>query len=185
LRIDGVGRRLLGRIDGLDDRELLRFRCIREATPADLLRAWIEHLAVGVAAPGPRRRTRLITENEAWWLEPALDPAAHLADLVALHARGSIVPLPIFARSSHAFAVQAHEQRDPRSRSRRSPLDRARDVFTGRDRDPTHDGAPPEAENPSVRLAFRGVDPLDDPAFGPLAERLWRPLLDHLKEARV
>lgn len=164
--------RLTGRVGGRTEDGLLRFRCAT-LRPADLVRTWIEGLAAGQEA-------RLLGEDLEVRIAAPASATSVLDALVDGYEQGRRRPLPVMAETSRAWAEQARALADPRSLARKTPRDAAREVFEGRFR--RTDGPQPESRDPYVRLCFRDADPLDHPEFDRWAQRLWRPILDHVRE---
>ncbi|MEW6488661.1 MAG: exodeoxyribonuclease V subunit gamma [Thermodesulfobacteriota bacterium] len=170
----GVGEaRLAGRLAGARSGVLLRYRCAR-LKGKDLVRAWVEHLALAVvAAPGYPEETVVLGTDEGWRFRRPSDPEALLAALLEAHARGLCAPLPFFPETSLEYARRSL---DPKYAGRE--LAEARKVWEGGYR------RPGEGSDPYLRQAFGGIDPLDPrgplgDAFENLALALGRPLLEH------
>ena len=102
-----------------------------------------------------------------------------LRDLIELYWLGQTLPLPLFARSSRAYAerLQSARQQSEFER-RRAALEAARQVW-----DDSY-AMTPEKDDPFIRQLFRDLDPLSpdfEPApglgFEALASRVFGPLL--------
>ena len=184
LDLEGRGFRLRGRLDDLTDQGQLRFRCAG-LKPKDQLRAWILHLAwncLPVDETDPvDRETLLIAEGQAFRFRALPRAEDLLRDLVEGFFAGRESPLPFFEDTSRRFAEQRRRWQDPRSRSTKEPMEAARDVWFGRGFGGSR--FPAEAQDPYVRLCFRGRDPLAESAFPHWAEKMWTPLLDASEEA--
>jgi exodeoxyribonuclease V gamma subunit len=134
----------------------------------DLLDIWLHHLALNVLRPtGVLRATQVIGLHERRAFAPVADAAALLDDLVDLHGAGGSEPLPLFPESSHAFVAA-------RRSGKGGEIARARSAWVGSDH---HRG---EGDDAYMALAFRGADPISDPRFAALAERVFGPLLEAL-----
>ncbi|MEM1206630.1 MAG: hypothetical protein AAGN66_25570, partial [Acidobacteriota bacterium] len=179
--VEGHGFRLVGRLQNATDIGPLSYRCAR-LRPRDRLRAWIEHLLRRAAETETSTPPRLIGEDREITFAPPQDPLELLGDLVAGYRLGLQGPLPFFEYGSSAYAERCAEAADPRRRAGTPPLDVARRAFEG-ERRPGRVRRPGDAEDPWIRLAFRGAAPLELPGFGTWAERIWRPLLEHEQES--
>ncbi|HVM98056.1 MAG TPA: hypothetical protein VMT89_16795, partial [Candidatus Acidoferrales bacterium] len=145
---------------------------------------WIRHLLLNhVARENMPRTTVLVGRSEKTIcavvrFEPTADAQALLADLFSLYELGQRVPLPLFRRSSRAFAEELRKKGDEKK-----AVDVARKTFDddrGGDRGDEYvkqiyaEGDPFEAPP--------WLDQIDVPSFGELAMRVWSPLLDHRTE---
>ena len=182
-----VGFRITGtvrnEVRGDDGPVLLHYRCAR-LRPVDQINVWIELLVVALEAelhglPAPS--AMLVGEDATLHFTAPDDVESFVVDLAEDFCTGLRRPLPVFAEASHAFAAQSRKASDPRLSIRRTPMDMARQAFEGRAASGL-ELPDPEARDPYVRLAFRGEDPLEDPDFGRLADRLWKPIFDHCRE---
>jgi exodeoxyribonuclease V gamma subunit len=171
LRVGEV--RLAGRLAGARPGGLLRLRCAR-VKGKDLVRGWVEHLALAAAAaPGYPGETVVLGTDEGWRFRRPADPAGLLAALLEAYFRGLASPLPFFPKTSLEYARRSL---DPEYAGRE--LAEARKVW--------EDGYKRRGEgsDPYLRQAFGGIDPLDPrgplgDAFERLALSLGRPLLQH------
>lgn len=191
LDVRGLGSDLGFRITGTLRSEttdgLLMHHRVARLRAVDQLRVWIELLVAAFEAEQqqePAPEALLVGEDAVLRMTPPINAEALVADLVEDLRQGLRRPLPFFAEASYAFAKQREKIADPRNRIRRSPLDVARQKFESRSfrRRVDKESFPGDADNPYVRLAFRGLDPLEDPDFERLAERLWKPIFDATRE---
>ncbi len=163
------GFTLHGRLEGIHANTLVRLRSAR-IKAKDQIRAWLDHLVHGVIQarageePG---ETLLLGTDGAFRLGPVANPEAELARLLDLYWQGLGRPLPLFAESSHAFAVELL-----RGGTRDQGVARARRAWLG------NEYQAGEGESPYFRLCFQGRDPLDD-EFMDTARDFFRPLLEH------
>ena len=105
------GRRLVGLVTGLHDGVLVRAQ-YSTLKPKDRLALWLEHLALAAMYPDAGIRCAVAGRPEGasgaitytFRPLPAAEATRHLADLIALYRRGRCEPLPLFARSSAAYA---------------------------------------------------------------------------------
>ncbi len=153
------------------------------------LRGWLRHLALAAAPIPEQQRVSVLLgydkSDEAIQritLGPlARDPAALLADLVAVFRRGQAAPLLFFPESSLAYA-EAMVGQDPEDPA---AAKKARKEASKKFRTQRHRGSVPgEGDHPAVRRALGGLDPIgagpDEQGwgFGQLALRVWAPFLD-------
>jgi exodeoxyribonuclease V gamma subunit len=147
-----------GRLDRLcaDGLWRLRFGVTR---PQDLLRLWLEHLLLQLAAPpGVVRRSVLIAHDGISAFAPIADAATHLADLLALYREGLAAPLPFYPQTAWAWLEGKAGWRN---------------AWTGS----PFSSKPGEGQDAYLRLALR--DGADDPLgaeFQALAARVFAPL---------
>ena len=145
----------------------------------DWVGAWAAHLAWTLSDADRWRdaapETRLVGETEAW----RFGPVAHPADLLAILVRGWWVirrePVPLFERTSRAYADARAKEAWSGDASR--AVGAARRVFEG-------DGfrsAGERSDDPHVRRLWEGRDPLATAAFEKWARTLWKPLFDHAR----
>jgi len=165
--IDAGGLRLTGRLNDVFPRHRLWWRMGR-LRGADLLAAWIEHLALcAAAAPGAPARTIALGLDDARAWGAAPDARERLAALAGLYRRGQREPLPLFPEASAAYAEKLLASDDP---------DQARHAaseawISGRD---AHPGE--WERSPDLQVLYRDGDALDD-AFASCAREVFEPLL--------
>jgi exodeoxyribonuclease V gamma subunit len=149
---------------------LLRYRPARLAA-GDRLSLWIAHLAV-CACTGPVESLHLASDLDLR-LRPVERPAETLEQLLALYRRGLREPLPLFPRTSWAYASTL-AARDDAERAE----DEARKAWQGS----SFSGRAGEGEDPWVRTAFRGREALDA-GHAELARAVFEPLIAHAEES--
>ena len=167
LDIDLAGGHLSGRLRGLTDEGLIDYRYAK-SRPRGLLELWVRHLAVNAAAGSTV--SRYVTRGETALLRPPQDAPGLLADILALAGQGRSEALPLLPGCALAYASAGDHERG---------LAAARKVWAGND----YTGLQGEADDPDVGLALRGRDPLAEPAFAELAQRLCGPLLAAMERA--
>jgi exodeoxyribonuclease V gamma subunit len=182
--IDVAGVRLRGELTDLAPKGqvLARFAKLGGATE---LGAWIRHLVLqwvppDLAATG--RDTYLVgrpsrTEATIARFGEVESPEQKLAELVELFREGTKAPLPLFPKTSRAYAEATREDKEPDE-----ALIKASTRFN---EDHVVRG---EGLDPYNVLAFKGVDPLDpgaelvgDRRFGELANLVFAPMLEARK----
>lgn len=161
---------LSGTLHGLYPEGLLRAR------PAgingkDMIRAWLEHLALNALRPeGASLQTWIFgKEREMKCLQAIAEPLPVLAKLLAHYERGLCMPLPFFPKTSWAFAAACDKGKAPAE-----ALAEARKTWEG-GRQGSKDV--PGERDTAHALAWRGVaDPLDG-TFQDLARDIFEPVL--------
>ncbi len=197
------GPSVVGTVPGTYDGTVVRCTYSKLA-PKHRLRAWAQFVVlsaahpelapaavtIGQAASSTPDRPRLSVSTFGPWAgdAPARRAAAlaELAVLVDLYHRGMCEPLPLFCATSAAWAAASRRGDDP------GPEARARwasvfDEIEGERGDPEHElGTGPGASfdellapAPDEDEAGPGWAAAEPTRFGRLAERLWRPVLDH------
>ena len=149
--------------------------------PRPLARLWVRHLALhlaGETVDAPPTSVLVARPDRqgsnAFVFGPVVDAADRLADLLALHDEATRAPLPYVTDASHAYASQFAGERTEED-AHRAGVEAARKAWS------PSGGPGPDAY--SVRL-FGERGPVDDPAFGAVARRVWSPILSAL-QARV
>jgi exodeoxyribonuclease V gamma subunit len=167
------GVRVLGWLDGVTDCGLFDWRLIAPGA-WDLPSFWLRHLLLNLSATdGIARDSLLLTPNGDWQLGPLSNAAELLEPWLAAYQQARFTALGFLPRSSMAFAKALCT---PSSRSRKEPLEAAREAarFAWQGSDFSSFAA--EADDPWYALAFRDREPLDE-AFETLAEQLLGPAL--------
>jgi exodeoxyribonuclease V gamma subunit len=96
--------RLDGRLDGIRPSRMIRYRCAK-LKAKDVLRGWIEHLALNaVSAPGYPRQTLLIMMDQTVAFAPVDDSRAVLETFLAMYGKGLTLPLRFFPAAALAYA---------------------------------------------------------------------------------
>ncbi|WP_252272100.1 exodeoxyribonuclease V subunit gamma [Pseudomonas subflava] len=171
-----AGVRVHGWLDGVTSSGLFDWR-LRAPDARDLPGFWLRHLLLNVAAtPDVARESLLVSPAGDWQLGPLSDARALLEPWLAAYREAQCEPLAFISRSSYEFAKALVT---PSAKSRKQPLDAARDkaraAWLGAEFSPLAG----EALDPWYALAFRERDPLDA-RFELLAENLLGPALKAL-----
>lgn len=159
------GGRIIGRIGSLRSDRLVLYRYTK-IKAKDLLRIWINHLALNCAnAPDyPRHSTFLASDSTVNF--PPIEGSRELLDrLLELYREGMRQPLRFFPETSLEYAKKA---RDPKKAGK--ALSDARGKWHGRD------FFPGEGKDQHCRRCFGDDEPLDDD-FIATALEIWEPLL--------
>ncbi len=163
--------RLQGKLEGVREAGLRRVRFGR-IRPQERYRLWIEHLILQSLGSQPKRKSAILgrgTQVVALQEFNTSHAALHeLRQLVELRAKGLQRPLPLFPRSSLAFALHRRNRRPPGECK-----SKAYEEWRGR-----KPKSIAEESDYYHQLAFRQVkDPLDS-EFSELSEKTIRPMLD-------
>ena len=169
-----AGVRVHGWLDGVTAHGLFGYKL----TPPgawDLTAFWLRHLLLNLCAgPGIERCSRLLAPEGDWTLGPLDNAGALLVPWLEAYRVALCEPLPLFAKASHAFAKALVQ---PSARSRKEPIDAARDnarvAWEGNE---FFEGEGADAWN---ALAFRDREVLDE-RFEALAEALIGPVVKAL-----
>jgi exodeoxyribonuclease V gamma subunit len=174
-----AGFTLKGRMTRVHARGAIEYRYAR-IRGADMLGAWISHLAMHLAAPETVPRTTFLLgvlqekgrlpEPEILRFKPVEEPEPLLLRLLERYWAGLVMPLPLFPRSSHTYAEDVCVKgKDPQQ-----ALRNARSTWEGSER------SRGECEDPHYRLCFGTADPLDE-RFQDVSTEIFGPLLAHLE----
>lgn len=148
-----------------------------------IVQAWVQHLALHLAAPDVELTSWLVGKSHkkdcplgVCRLAPVPNAVAWLRALLALYERGQRTPLPFFPATSwkYADALDVGAEDDPGARE--AALDKASLAF-----EPPFSPGMSESRNAYVARAFGGAPPLEDPAFHHAALAVCRPLIAHLE----
>jgi exodeoxyribonuclease V gamma subunit len=157
--------RLTGWLDGMYGEGCVRFR------PAaikgkDMLRLWIEHLAMNAQADPTRRlSSRYVAADVTFVLDPVKNPRSELGRLLDLYWQGLREPLHFFPETSLAWCMAGEVRKDLV----------AEQCWKG------GKWKRGESEDPAYRIGLRGRDPLDR-RFRELAAAVYDPLLSGVRK---
>lgn len=164
--IEGEAWRLEGAIGELHAGRLVWLR-YDDVRATDYLAGWIAHLFL-CATLKDRGVTRWHSRDGIYTFEPYTEARERLAELMALYREGLQAPLHFFPKSAWAYVTGDGDLGKAKGRWRhwKNP-------------------AFGESADPAYRLALRGVaDPLDA-RFIELAERVLKPLHEHVTDPRL
>lgn len=165
--LDLASAHLTGRLRGLTTKGLVEYRYAK-LRARGLLELWVRHLAANAA--GAPTVSHYVARDETVLLQPPADALALLADILALARQGRAEALPLLPECAFAYASAGDHERG---------LSAARKVWEGN----AYTNQRGEADDADVEVAFRGRDPLTEPAFPGLAQRLCGPLLAVMERA--
>ncbi|MBU4525063.1 MAG: exodeoxyribonuclease V subunit gamma [Desulfomicrobium sp.] len=155
---------LTGRLDLHGDR-IVTCRPAKTKS-SDMLRLWVRHLAAS-AAGNPARSIHIGTDD-CFPAPEASDARNLLEGLLRLYTQGMRAPLPLFPRTSLAFAEARFTGRKPKERP--EALMQAMRQWEGGYM------VNPEREDPHLAFLFRDAEP-DWERFADLAEEIYGPIL--------
>ena len=161
------GGRIVGRIGSLRADRLVLYRYTK-LKAKDLLRLWIDHLALNCAgAQGYPRHATFLAADSTVQLPPIEGSRELLNRLLALYRDGMSYPLRFFPETSLEYAKKA---RDPKKAFK--ALADARGKWHG------SEFYPGEGKDQHCRRCFGEEEPLDE-EFIATAIEIWEPLLGH------
>ena len=166
--LDIAGFHISGRIDGLCESGLIRYR-YATIRGKDHLRLWIDLLLRRLAEPDvPPGSAFLLGREEAWGYASPENARETLGNLLHLYARGLRGPAPFFPETSLTYAEAVCGGK----KTEEEALRRAESVWNGNEQ------LPGEGEDPYFRLCF-GADPPLSRDFRETAVAVFEPLLRH------
>ena len=147
---------------------LVRWRC-DERRAADVLEAWLHHLALCADPPaGVEPRTRWLAKFDELRFAAPADPRGLLRSLMKIYRDGLIAPVHFFPKAAWAY------------KENKDSLSKGRSKWTA-----SHHSGHGEETDAAYRLALRGLgDPLDEP-FKTLADAVFGPLVAQLQAEGV
>lgn len=119
-----------------------------------LIGAWIRHLLLNAAATEAPRQTHYVFRDTCLGFAPYAEASQELARLAEIFVAGQSQPLPLFPRSSYAYAQTIWGSKAETDLSARA-LAQAEDLWRRGD----FLGAAPEKEDPYLAAAFGEADP--------------------------
>ena len=163
--LDIGGFRLAGRLDHLLPTGQLLYRCARMRAQ-DRLRSWLLHLARRAVENDATCDTLLVTLDRSIRYRPVEGATERLEALLSLYREGLSEPLPLFPRSSLAWAEKAGK---PEEERRKAVLGEWLDGFGRREG---------EGSDPAFRRCF-GAEPPFGERFAAIADDLLQPMIEH------
>lgn len=190
--------RLVGQLDSLWSQCRQEVTYSRPEGPRELL-AWIQHLVLCHQTPAdyPRETLCIGRDKQAASVirfRPVADTGPLLHELLRIYQLGQTQPLPLFPKSSRAYAKhrRAALSKDPEAPEEAS-LETASNSYSGLG---SSKGPSAERLDPYIALLFADSDPLRStgtdqgdgstpsvPSFSALAMKVFAPLLDHREKA--
>lgn len=172
LDLDLGGYRLRGWLHGIGTNGLLGYR-VGKLRAQNRLHLWLQHLALNVLLPDDVEPiSTFLSEEGSLRLGPVSNPKDHLRELIDLYRQGWCTPLQFFAESSFTYA----ERRLRRGEDAATARDAAAKIWIG------NPHVPGERDDPYHRIAFRGLEPLDE-RFEALSMVVYQPLFDAERES--
>jgi exodeoxyribonuclease V gamma subunit len=165
---------LTGALSDLYPEGRLRVTPSRASAPARIS-LWLNHLLLCALRPdGIEPVSTLFALDGVFRLAPVDAAADLLTPWIAFWRMGQAAPLPFFPRTSLAFAAERLAHPDAPAEK---ALRKAQSVWSPSE---AIVGAVAQKDDPAVALAFRHLEPLDDPLFAQLADVLLVPMLQAL-----
>jgi exodeoxyribonuclease V gamma subunit len=163
LNLGGEVWRLSAGFADLRPSGLVRWRC-DERRAADVLEAWLHHLALCADTPaGVEPRTRWLAKFDELRFAAPADPRGLLRSLLEIYRDGLSKPVHFFPKAAWAY------------KENKDSLSKARSKWVA-----SHHSGHGEETDAAYRLALRGCgDPLDD-QFKTLAEAVFGPVVANL-----
>jgi exodeoxyribonuclease V gamma subunit len=155
---------LTGRIDLHGDR-IVTCRPAKTKSP-DMLRLWVRHLAASAA--GHAAQSMHIGTDDCFPAPEAPDARNLLEGVLRLYTQGMRAPIPLFPRTSLAFAEARFTGRKPKERP--EALQQAMRQWEGGYM------VNPERDDPHLAFLFRDAEP-DWERFADVAEEIYGPIL--------
>lgn len=174
VRLEVGGHLLTGALSDLYPEGRLRVTPTRASAPARV-HLWLNHLILCALRPeAVEPVSALFALDGVFRLAPVEQAQEWLEPWIAFWRMGQASPLPFFPRTSLAYAEARVAQPD-------APPDKAmRKALNAWAPSEAIAGAVAQKDDPAVALAFRHLDPLDDPLFVQLADVLLAPLAEAL-----
>ena len=144
-----------------------------------LLPAWLDHLALcHLQPPGVALQTTIVAEDGCFVLQPVAAAGAQLQGLLALYWQGLQQCLPLFRKSSSAYAekLAADPRNDAADNPEEKALQAAAQAWYGSD----FGDRAGERDDFWLTLAWGSAAPFDA-QFEALAQQVWLPLYRHLQ----
>jgi exodeoxyribonuclease V gamma subunit len=162
---------LTGRLTGLTTQGQLKIR-FAKCRAADIVNAWICHLAYCLAAGSQRPlATSLVCSDTAVQFDAARHPQSYLLALLELYWKGLMSPLPFFPETAAVFVKQLLVRGQTRSRA----LTAARRQWEGN----LYQRG--ERDDEYSSLCFSHRDPLDE-VFESVSQTVFAPIAAHSQE---
>ncbi len=168
--LEHAGIRVHGWLEGVCDRRLFSWK-LEAPSGRDLISLWLRHLLLCTVLPV---ESQLLTPDDDWRFAPLEADVAGLLlrPWLAVYREALCQPVPLFARTSLAFARAIFAPPRSAKTPEQAARDNARQAWLGSE----HQSG--ESQNPWNRLAFRDLDGLDL-RFEALARQLLLPMLEH------
>lgn len=162
---------VVGRIGALRCDRLIHYRYTK-LKAKDLLRIWVEHLALNCAGEAGYPEESIFVASDATITLPRLEKSCEILErLVALYQKGMAFPIRFFPETSLEFAKKSL---DPKKAHK--ALSDARGKWYGSDH------FPGEGSDDHIKGVFGDEEPLDE-EFASMALEIWGPLLSHQRKS--
>ena len=175
IREEVDGFNLSGRLDHVRGDALVHFR-LAGLRPKDFVRVWIEHLARNLSEKSRGYLYGKVEQKVVGYEFPPIKNANHLlADLLGVFWRGLSEPLPLYPRTSWAFAEKLAA-----GKTHEGARFVAWQVWKGNERDGRG-----ERDDPYIRLTLRGGNDRLDEEWEKVSQRVLGPLLAHRNQHEI
>lgn len=169
--------RITGTLSGIYSESLIEYR-FGKARAKDKVEWWIRHLLFQEVKPeGHPGESVLFTWDDGSFKELHLSPVeearAKLADLLEWYWQGLQKPLPLYCKSSYAFAEKVIKE----GANREEGLEKAINKW-----EPGWSGYPGEGDDAYHKLITGGKKPFHSPDFTEISQKFWLPYFDALKQ---
>ncbi|WP_372637759.1 exodeoxyribonuclease V subunit gamma [Fodinibius sp.] len=171
--------RIVGSLTNMYEDAHMMYR-FGKARPRYLIEGWIRHLLVQRVKPAEHPGRSLMfawdkSSFQEYSLSPPEDFEEILSNLMELYWRGLQHPLPLYCKSSYAYAKSIIAE----GKTEEQGLARAMDKW-----EPGWGGYPGEGEDPYIKLVNSRKRPLGDDVkqFRELSHRFWAPFFKALKQ---
>lgn len=174
--------RLTGRLSRLTQGgTLVSYRCAH-VRARDMLRHWVQHLALNIVRPDGCTAESLLVGTDAMQHYQHVESAESvLIALLDLYWGGLRMPLRFFPESARAF-VQAEQANQHGRRTVRSPIESALDMWN---REQSTSGINPEKTDPYFKLCFGDQPAALDTEFERNARAVFGPILAHIVTTKL
>jgi len=137
----------------------------------DLVGAWLRHLVwCRIHDETEKNVTTVINRDGQRRFRRVENPDGHLAQLLSVYYRAGHEPLPLFPRSSWAYAERRFEKADPVEKA----LGHVRSLW-----DQSFQ-RPGEGEDPYIQYCYGDTEPLDQ-AFVDITEAVYGPMMQYVE----
>lgn len=178
LDVDGGECSLSTHIGPIINGRLVAYRCGRIRVE-EQLKSWVQALAISALAESGSEAAAKVTgicyvgKESAIFLRIPATGLEQMTDLLRIYRMGLARPLPVFPKSSYAFAGET-----PGPRTKKTPLDRAKTAWNNGIFGVENSA---ECQDPWIRAAFGDFDPMEtqQEEFMELSLRIWKGYGEH------
>lgn len=177
VNLDINSYRITGTLSGIYSGSLMEYR-FGKARAKDKVEWWIRHLLFQAVKPeGHPGESVLFSWNDGSFnefrLSPVEEAGERLKDLLGWYWQGLQKPLPLYCKSSHAYAEKVIKE----EKSREEGLEKAINKW-----EPGWNGYPGEGDDAYHKLITGGKKPFHSSDFTELSRKFWLPYFEALKK---